>query len=111
MTKSGTSTFEIAMQGVPEVICYRTSPVNYYLAKAFVGLKNVGMPNIIEGNTIVPELIQNGLTKERLAYFIKRYIEDEGLYRGTRKKFLRLREKMGELNTSEEVVSWIKSML
>ena len=44
MVKSGTSTLEMALRGVPEVICYRTSLVNYLLAKAFVRVKISGCP-------------------------------------------------------------------
>jgi len=111
MVKSGSIAFEMAMLGVPEVICYKTSIVNYYLAKAFIGVKNIGMPNIVSGSPIVPELIQKNLTKERLALVLRRYIEDETLYMNTRKAFEGLRASMGKDVASREVAAWIADMV
>jgi lipid-A-disaccharide synthase len=50
---------EMALRGVPEVVCYRTSPINYLLAKTWVKVEHIAMPNIISGRAIVPELIQH----------------------------------------------------
>lgn len=111
MVKSGTASFEMVLLGVPEVICYKTSIVNYYLARSFIGIKNIGMPNIVSGSPIVPELIQKELTKERLASALRRYIEDETLYISTRNAFESLRTSMGESRASQEVAKWIRDVV
>ncbi len=111
MVKSGSIAFETALLGVPEVICYKTSIVNYYLAKTFIGVKNIGMPNIVSGSPIVPELIQKDLTKEMLALVLRRYIDNETLYMNTRKAFEGLRVSMGENIASEKVATWIRDMV
>jgi len=54
MVKSGTASFETAMYGIPEVICYATSPMNYYLARFFVRMRHIGMPNIVARKQIAP---------------------------------------------------------
>ncbi len=109
--KSGTGAFEIAMQGIPGVICYKTSFINYALARAFVKTSSIGMPNIIAGYRVVPELIQGKLTGKNLAQAMGRFIDDEDLYKDTRSRLIELRSKMGSKNASEEVARWIISML
>jgi lipid-A-disaccharide synthase len=111
MVKSGTSSLEMAIRGVPEVICYKTSPVNFLLAKAFVRIKNIGMPNIIAGKTIVPELIQHYLTPEDLARTLRLYIEDRALYEATQISFTRMKESLGTLHASHEVAAWAMELL
>jgi len=111
MVKSGTGAFEIAMHGVPGVICYKTSLINYILAKAFVKTSAIGMPNIMAGYKVVPELIQGDFTAERLYDTLGRYIDNEDLYRDTCSKLIELRSKMGDKNASEEVARWIIDIL
>lgn len=64
---SGTVTLEAAICGVPMVIVYKTSPFTYFLAKTFVKIPHISLPNIIAKHTIVPELLQNNATPEKIA--------------------------------------------
>jgi lipid-A-disaccharide synthase len=111
MVKSGTSSFEMAVAGIPEVICYRTSGLNYRLARAFVTIDHIGMPNIILGKTAVPELIQEDFTPENLALELLRFIEDEDRFRRMQHDFALLREKLGSGSASRGVASWIRDMI
>jgi lipid-A-disaccharide synthase len=111
MVKSGTSSFEMAVSGIPEVICYKTSPLNYRLAKAFVTLDHIGMPNIILGRTAVPELIQEDFTPENLALELRRLIEDEDRFRKMQSDFALLREKLGNESASTGVASWLRDII
>ena len=111
MVKSGTSSLEMALRGVPEVICYRTSPINYMLARIFVRVKTIGMPNIIAGKTIAPELIQRDLTGEDLARTLRLYLEDSTLFEATRLSFARMRESLGTMKASHGVAIWAQELL
>jgi len=111
MVKSGTACFEMALKGVPEVICYTTSGMNYRLAKAFIAVDHIGMPNIAAGRTLAPELIQDGFTGQNLAFLMLRYINDKTLYQETRGAFLQLRAALGGKKASKEVAQWVKSLL
>ncbi|HNU73845.1 MAG: Lipid-A-disaccharide synthase [Deltaproteobacteria bacterium ADurb.BinA179] len=110
MVKSGTSSFEMAIKGIPEIICYRTSVLNYLLARAFVKLDHVGMPNIILGRPAVPELIQNDLTPERLAREALEIIEDEQRYLKMQQSFDEMRRMLGNASPSQGVAAWIANM-
>ncbi|MBI5573312.1 MAG: lipid-A-disaccharide synthase, partial [Elusimicrobia bacterium] len=67
ITSSGTATVENMILGVPMVISYKTSWLTYQIAKRLIHLKFIGMPNILAGREICPELIQNEVTAEKIS--------------------------------------------
>jgi lipid-A-disaccharide synthase len=111
MVKSGTSSFEMAILGIPEIICYKTSTFNYLLARAFVKVENIGMPNIILGKTVVEELIQNNFTQENLARTLMGFIEDKTRHDVLLDAYSRIRDTMGSLKASQGVAHWIDRMI
>jgi lipid-A-disaccharide synthase len=67
LVASGTATLETALLGCPMVIAYKMSPVTYRLARILVrGVDYIGMPNILAGRAIVPELIQGDVSPAKL---------------------------------------------
>ncbi len=68
LVASGTATLETALLGCPMVIAYKMSAATYLVAKMLVtGVKYIGMPNILAGGEIVPELIQWQVSGANLA--------------------------------------------
>ena len=67
IVSSGTATVEAALLGKPMIVIYRLSPLTAKLAKPLVRTKFFSMVNLIAGREIVPELIQNDFTPERVA--------------------------------------------
>ncbi|MBI5563087.1 MAG: lipid-A-disaccharide synthase [Deltaproteobacteria bacterium] len=64
---SGTATLEAAIIGTPMVIVYRMSPVSFVIGKLLVAGGVVGLPNIVAGRLIVPELLQWRATPANIA--------------------------------------------
>jgi lipid-A-disaccharide synthase len=64
---SGTATLEAALLGVPMVITYRVSRLTEWIARRIVTLPWIGMPNILAGRLIVPELLQSEARADRVA--------------------------------------------
>jgi lipid-A-disaccharide synthase len=64
---SGTATVEAALLGTPMIVVYRLSRLTYHLGRRFVKVPHVAMANLIAGTGIVPELIQDDFTAERVA--------------------------------------------
>ena len=64
---SGTVTLEAAILGTPLVITYRLGTLTWLLARLLVRVRFIGLPNLVAGEGIVPELIQLTATPERLA--------------------------------------------
>ena len=67
LTKSGTSTLELALAGVPMVAAYKLSPVEALLAQALISVDTVILANLVLGQPVVPELLQNECTPENIA--------------------------------------------
>lgn len=67
LSTSGTVTLEAAMCGLPSVILYRTSAITAFIARRVINIPNIGLPNIVAGRQILPELLQEELTPAKLA--------------------------------------------
>ncbi len=59
---SGTATLEAALIGTPMVLIYKTHPITYRIARHWVNVARIGLPNIVLGQDCVPELIQDEAT-------------------------------------------------
>lgn len=66
IVKSGTSTLETALIGTPQIVIYKTSAISFAIAKRIVKLPWISLVNIIAGQQIVIELIQDDFNIERL---------------------------------------------
>jgi len=66
MVTSGTATLETALFGIPEVVCYKGSPISYAIAKRVIKVKYISLVNLIMDKPVVTELIQDQLTPDNL---------------------------------------------
>jgi len=67
LVASGTATLETALLGRPMVIMYRVSSLTFAVARMLVrGVAYIGMPNIILGSEVFPELLQDEVTADNL---------------------------------------------
>ena len=74
---SGTATLESSLMRCPTVLVYTASAVTYRIAKLVIkGVKHLGLANIIAGKDVMPELLQDAFTPERLADLLHRYQTD-----------------------------------
>ena len=67
LTKSGTSTLELALAGVPMAVTYRVNPLTAALARRMIRVEHVAMVNLLAGREVVPELLQDRCTPRLLA--------------------------------------------
>jgi lipid-A-disaccharide synthase len=67
LTKSGTSTLECALSLTPMVIAYRMNPLTFVVAKLLVDVEHIGLVNLIAGERVAPEFVQDAATPEALA--------------------------------------------
>ena len=73
---SGTATLETALFGTPLTVVYRVGRINYAIARRLVRLTHIGLPNIVAGAEVAPELVQDVLTPERLAASLAPCLDD-----------------------------------
>ncbi len=76
LVASGTATLETALLGCPMVIAYKMSPLSYGIGRILIrGVDFIGMPNLLAGRGLVPELIQNDVTPEKIASAAEPFLE------------------------------------
>jgi lipid-A-disaccharide synthase len=78
LVASGTATLEAALFKTPMVITYRQSPLSWALMRTMLYLPYVGMPNILAGEKLVPELLQGEATPGALAAALLALLRDAG---------------------------------
>lgn len=71
LVASGTATLETALLGRPMVIMYRMSRFTFALARRLVRVDHIGMPNLILGRRVFPELVQDAVTPEALVAAVR----------------------------------------
>jgi lipid-A-disaccharide synthase len=78
LAASGTVTVEAALLGTPMVTFYRVTGVSWAIGKLLVDVPFYSMVNLIAGKKVVPELMQNEMTGERIAVETARLLDNEG---------------------------------
>ena len=100
ITASGTATVQAALHERPMVVVYKLSPLTYRLGKPFVRVDTYAMANLVSGSRIVPELIQEEFTPERVAEETVQLLTDRELHARTRQGLRRVRERLGATGAS-----------
>jgi lipid-A-disaccharide synthase len=75
LVASGTATLEALLLKRPMVITYRTARLTYHLAKAMTSVSYVGLPNLLGGRSLVPELLQDSATPDGLGAAVLEWLE------------------------------------
>ncbi len=76
LTKSGTSTLELALAGVPMAVTYRLNPLTAAIARRLIRVPHVAMVNLLAGRSVVPELLQQECRPDRLAATLATLLDD-----------------------------------
>jgi lipid-A-disaccharide synthase len=110
LVASGTATLETALCGRPMVIAYKMSALTWRLMSRMKYLPWVGLPNVIAGEYIVPELLQDDATPENLAQAVLNWLNDgataEKLVERLSRIHLSLRRNTAEAAT-EALMPWL----
>jgi lipid-A-disaccharide synthase len=110
LVASGTATLETALLGCPMVIAYKVSPLTYILGRMLItGVNFIGMPNILAGEKIVPELIQGELTARNLIRAAEPLLHDS-IRNETIAKLNLLRSRLGAPGAAARVAALALSM-
>ncbi|MCD6384535.1 lipid-A-disaccharide synthase [Candidatus Sumerlaeota bacterium] len=108
---SGTATLETAFLGCPMIIVYKVSFLSYLIAKSQVSIPYIGLVNIIAGNMLVPELIQNEATAHNIAEKTLQMLNDPETLSAIRYGMQKIKEKMGGPGASARAAKIILDFL
>lgn len=87
---SGTATLEALLLKRPMVITYRLGRLSWWIASKVVKVPFAGLPNLLAGKALVPELLQDDATPEKLGAALLPYLQDPQLVDALRKEFRRI---------------------
>ena len=99
--KSGTSTLEAAILGTPCLIVYRVNYLTWVIGKQIFTIGHIGLPNIVAGDRIVPELLQDEFTPRNLAEKTRHYLANPDEYARMVEDLQDVRKKLGGKGASE----------
>ena len=100
LTKSGTSTLELALAGVPMAVTYRVNAISAAMARRMIQVPHVAMVNLLAGRALVPELLQEDCNPRTLADTVLRLLHEPDVAAAQRAGFAGVVESLrpdGEL--------------
>lgn len=113
LAKSGTIGLECALAGLPSIIAYRANPISIYLLRRMIQVPYVNLANILAGKMVVPELLQEDCTPEKLSAALSPLLTDERARDAQRAELTRIADQLGVNDTqspSEKAAAIILGM-
>jgi lipid-A-disaccharide synthase len=111
LVASGTATLEAALIGTPMVIVYKAHLLTYLLARLLMRVSRIGLPNLIAGRTIVPELWQYDVTSKHMAAQALVLLTSPQRATAMRTELAALRSQLGAPGVPERVARGILRVL
>jgi lipid-A-disaccharide synthase len=111
IVSSGTATVEAALLDAPITVVYRVTPLTALLAKPLVRTKHFSMVNLIADREVVPELIQQDFTPERVAAETLRLLQDPAAVAAMRADLAEVRRRLGPPGAVERAADAIAALL
>lgn len=111
VVSSGTATVETALLDTPMVVVYRVSPLTATLAKPLVRTPYFAMVNLIANRQVVPELVQDDFTPEKVTAETLRLLQDPNARASIRAGLAEVRSKLGPSGAVERAAASIAQML
>lgn len=110
LTKSGTSTLECALLGVPFLVVYKTGALNYMIGKRLVEVNHIAIVNILLDKPAVKEFLQNEMTVENIVGESEKILSDKPYRERMLSEFTELRKILGPNDASRETAKLICSI-
>jgi lipid-A-disaccharide synthase len=107
VTASGTATVQTALHDKPMVVVYRLSPLTYRIGKPLVRVTNYSMVNLVAGERVVEELIQDGCTPDAVARETIDLLTNHERTANMREHLALVRERLGAPGASRRAATAI----
>ena len=111
LVASGTATVETAILGVPMVLLYRASAITYWVGKRVIKVPFLGLVNLVAGEQVIPELIQDDVTPDRLGREAFEILEGGQKRENMIEKLGMVKERLGRGGASERTAKIVIGML
>lgn len=95
LVSAGTATLETALLGVPMIVTYRFTPLTYWLVRWMVHTRFIAMPNILLNRKVVPELVQQDATIEKMTHELLQILENPAHARAIKQELIQIPPILG----------------
>ena len=95
LAASGTVSLELALRGVPSVVAYRANPITAALVRRMLLLPYVALPNILAGELVMPEFLQENCQPAGIADALSELLDNTDRRSEQRQKFSNISEMLG----------------
>ncbi|MEF3280560.1 MAG: lipid-A-disaccharide synthase [Elusimicrobiota bacterium] len=109
LTCSGTATLENALCGIPMMVGYKTSFINYEIAKMIINIPYISLVNIIYNRPVVKEFIQRDFKVEKILKYVLEILNDQKKYSVMVKELYDIRKNLGEKGVNAKIAHKIIS--
>lgn len=109
LVSSGTATLQTALMGIPLIVCYKSSQLNYEIARRLIRVPYIALVNLIFQKRVVTELIQHDLQKDKLVQEMNQLLSPSGSD-AMKNKFKELWDILGSENASRRAADIILSI-
>ena len=110
-TCSGTVTLEIALLNRPMCILNRISALSYFVMSRLLTIPHIGLANIVAGEAVVRELLQDQAQPQAIAGELFRILDEPDYRRQIETGLARVRENLGSGNGARNVAGLVLSLL
>jgi lipid-A-disaccharide synthase len=110
IASTGTVTMECAFFGVPTVTLYKTSWLTYEIGKRLVTVKSLTMPNLMAGEEVFPEFIQNDATPENISRAALELLQNESRRQKIKSQLEKIVASLGEPGAAGRAATAILSL-
>lgn len=104
---SGTATLETALFNIPQIVCYKTSWLSYFIAIYIVHIKHISLVNIIMKQEVVKELLQQNCNEENLLKEFENIAFNQKEISKIQEKYNQLYTLLGSAGTSKSIAQYI----
>jgi len=111
LAASGTVTLECALNLLPTIIAYKVSSLSYFLGKQMIKVPAIGMPNLILGEKVFPEFIQDQANPKQLTQTALELLTDNSKQEQIKTKLKKIKTLLGEKQATPSVGNYIKNFL
>ncbi len=111
LAASGTVTLEAAILGTPLIIVYKLSPVSYRIGKLLVRVPYIGLVNLVAGERLAPELIQDEAIPRNIADEAIAILKDKSKQEYIKKRFSDVRKLLGKPGASSKAARLVLNFI
>jgi len=103
VVNSGTASLECALVGTPQVVAYKTAPLNYLLARLIIKIRYISLGNLILDRLCFRELLQDYFTADNVLHEVRRLLEDSWYRDKMLEGYAEIRDSLGGGGASKAV--------